>query len=964
MAYKYSAAIVLLYFFYLCPVSAQKEADIWYFGEHAGISFTGFTPTSLSGSAMSAPEGCASIADMSGKLLFYTNSTNVWTSSHTLMVGGTQLAGNESTTQSALIIPAPRSERYFYIFTIATDDGIPLLSYSIVDMGGQGGQGAVIIKNILLAEAGMVTEKITAIRHSNRRDIWILVHGRESNTFYAFLLTQNGIKSPVTSNIGTVHTGEISAIGAMKATPNGDKIAVAIFDQGIEVFDFDKTTGQLSAPLNLFRSDLQGYYGVEFSSDGSKLYCSANTRASVYQFNMEAGSPDAIRNSAVEIWSQSNNDQGGALQLASDGKIYRARNNKRQLDVITYPNALGLSCQYIEQGVVLNDGKCRLGLPTIFPDYLRKLFTYRNACPDDTTYFTLVNADGIDAVVWEFGDPASGISNNMSTSFTPWHIYRSYGSYTVRLTTFAKSSIADKVEYEIRILPLFPPSLPRDTLLCPNSELILQAENPEYTAYQWSTNEQTPSIRVTTPGTYWVQVFNQKCTRTDTIRVHPSSFVFTAPPDTSLCADVPLQLQASGAQHYFWHSPIAPERATSATQIVATTATTTYTVTGTDANGCSLTRSFTIARIPLPIVALGNDTTLCYSAMHTLDAGISGAEYEWSTGARSQHINISSTGTYWVRVSTNGCSTSDTIAVVFATPHTITADTSICPGDGIQLQTTGFSSYLWSPTEGLDNPTIANPTATPVRTTTYTIRGTTAEGCNLCDSVTIAVEPHAAVSLWLPTLAPTIGTADTRIAIHASSNTPLLVLPPMRLRLHIDPQYFAPLSTTHGVITTSTDAIAVIDIPSVVLSQQQQLLTEIIGIPLIGNGRATSITVSVLYNDNCITTTVHEGAIAVQGCVTSERAVGFSTPTQLIAHSNPAGNYTELQIATIDDYGYTLALYDIHGREHWRYTTHLSPPPNTFATVILPTHTLANGLYQIVLTTPSAVHTHALHVLR
>lgn len=963
--YMYIIVVCLL----LCcgaptPLHAQKEADIWYFGKNAGISFTNFAPDALAGSAMETPEGCAAIADVSGKLRFYTDGTTVWTSTHNLMVGGSRLAGNTSTTQSALIIPHPGSTHLFYIFTITTDQDIPLVSYSIVNMDEQEGEGAVTTKNILLFST-RVTEKITAIRHSNKRDIWVLVHERNSHRFYAFLVTPMGINpDPVVSAIGTPHNGDTDAIGSMKASPDGKKVATTIFSQGLEVFDFDHTTGTLSKPLFLSLANTQGYYGVEFSPDGNKVYCSIHTHSAVYQFNLLAGSHQHILASAAAVWQQADDAPGGALQLAPNGKIYRARDKKYSIDVIEQPNALGTICRYSETSVHLDKGQCRLGLPTIFPDYLQRRFFYRNACPGDTTHFRLANPTGIDAVFWEFGDPTSG-SKNTASSFTPWHIYPSQGSYTVRLITYAQGMTIDSIEYEVRVLPLAPTGLPRDTTLCTSGDMVLQAENAEYTAYQWSTNEQTPSIRVTAPGTYWVQVSTLQCSRTDTINVHPSSFALGTSPDTVLCAGTPLQLQVTGAQRYFWHAPIAPEHATQATQIVATTATTSYTVTGIDANGCSLTTTLTVVRLPLPVAALGRDTTLCGLPEYALDAGNPGAEYEWSTGARTQRISVSSTGAYWVRISNPYCSVADTIALVFAKAATLTADTTVCPRESVQLQATGLLSYEWSPATGLNSTTIANPIATPMQTTTYTVHGITPEGCAVQHSVTVAVEPHATVSFSLPTVTPTIGATDTRIAIWATCNAPPLVLPPMELLLHIDPQYFAPLSATRGMmVTTSTHALAVITLPALALSGTQELLTEIIGIPLVGNGQPTPITVSMIHGDNCIASTVQQGTLAVQGCIIPQRQVGFTTSTQLLVYAQPTQEVAELRIATADDYGYTLALYDIHGKQHWHYTTASSPPANTFATVLLPTDTLANGSYYLVLTTASAVRSHPLQVLR
>ena len=135
--------------FALQNIFAQKEANIWYFGEYAGIDFNTGTPVALTNSAMSQGEGCASISDSAGNLLFYTNGIKVWDKNHLEMPNGNNLLGHNSSTQSAIIVKKPRSSILYYIFT--TDAAHNNLqngfNYSIVDMSEQNGNGDVVSKN-------------------------------------------------------------------------------------------------------------------------------------------------------------------------------------------------------------------------------------------------------------------------------------------------------------------------------------------------------------------------------------------------------------------------------------------------------------------------------------------------------------------------------------------------------------------------------------------------------------------------------------------------------------------------------------------------------------------------------------------------------------------------------------------------------------------------------------------------
>ena len=130
---------------------SQGEVNNWYFGNHAAISFNSGSPVALTNSAMQTNEGCATLSDASGQLLFYTDGSTVYDRNHQVMPNGTGLMGHESTTQSGTIVPLPGSTNLFYVFTLdqmATPNGY---RYSIVDLNLNGGLGAVTsTKNILI----------------------------------------------------------------------------------------------------------------------------------------------------------------------------------------------------------------------------------------------------------------------------------------------------------------------------------------------------------------------------------------------------------------------------------------------------------------------------------------------------------------------------------------------------------------------------------------------------------------------------------------------------------------------------------------------------------------------------------------------------------------------------------------------------------------------------------------------
>ena len=199
-------------------VFSQKESANWYFGEFAGLNFNSGNPVPLLDGKLDTREGCATISDPNGNLLFYTDGVTVWDRVHKVMPNGQMLLGHGSSTESALIIPKPGSKSRFYIFTIdqpsyylkdiAVINGV---NYSEVDLALNGGYGDIVdgVKNKHLVTYNpndatenkyKSSEKITAVTHSDGSSIWVITNFMDR--FYSFLVDVNGVKTnPVVSTV-------------------------------------------------------------------------------------------------------------------------------------------------------------------------------------------------------------------------------------------------------------------------------------------------------------------------------------------------------------------------------------------------------------------------------------------------------------------------------------------------------------------------------------------------------------------------------------------------------------------------------------------------------------------------------------------------------------------------------------------------------------------------------------------
>ncbi|HUM47239.1 MAG TPA: T9SS type A sorting domain-containing protein [Chitinophagales bacterium] len=420
---------------------AQKQTNKWYFGSGAALDFNSGAPVSIYPAQCNTSEGSASISDTAGNLLFYTDGITVWNKNHQQMVNGFGLTGDFSSSQSALIVPLPGSDSLYYVFTVPLLSVSPGLSYSIIDMSLQGGLGELIIKNILVLS--LCSEKVTAVFKPNMLDYWIITHGI-GNSFFCYELTSAGLNStPVTSNVGSSVTGIENSIGYLKASPTGNKLAQAIWgDNYFELFDLDNSSGVISNALILpsLAGASSGAYGVEFSNDGSLLYGSVITPGHVYQWDMNAGSNADIVASKTFV-GMSAVAFNGALQMATDGKIYMAEYGSSWLGVINDPDSVGLDCNFIDQGFFLTGGINGLGLPNNFPGFFSGLpsgpssaiaVSDSQVCEKFCLNFFDSSTSNPTSWQWSFpgGSPASSTSQNPASI-----CYSSPGIFDVTLIT-------------------------------------------------------------------------------------------------------------------------------------------------------------------------------------------------------------------------------------------------------------------------------------------------------------------------------------------------------------------------------------------------------------------------------------------------------------------------------------------------------------------------------------------------
>ncbi len=303
---------------------------------------------------------------------------------------------------------------------------------------------------------------------------------------------------------------------------------------------------------------------------------------------------------------------------------------------------------------------------------------------------------------------------------------------------------------------------PSSTVICNGLPVNLSATGSG--PFSWTASSGTnpsPTALVTispnTTTTYTVLSGTGACTTAAvaTVSVSPNFTINITPSNTTICLGSNSTLSATGATSYTWF----PGASTGASITVSPTSNTTYSVVG--INGACANASTAQVNVTIVNTSLSASSSLyCIGSPAIVLTGGGATTYNWapSTGLSSTtgstvSLTPTSTSIYSVTGTTSGCSNTQTISITVAPNNNINAsatNTFICAGSTTTLSATGANTYTWNPGFTNNSTLVVNP----VTTTSYTISGTTALGCNAIPGViTISVSP--AINPTLTASSPT-----------------------------------------------------------------------------------------------------------------------------------------------------------------------------------------------------------------
>ena len=184
------------------------------------------------------------------------------------------------------------------------------------------------------------------------------------------------------------------------------------------------------------------------------------------------------------------------------------------------------------------------------------------------------------------------------------------------------------------------PTITGNTTICSGEGAALSTNS--LGSYLWSTGAETPSITVNTPGNYSVTVsLPNGCSSSASVNVTTASLPTPAiSGNTTICQGETATLVATGGTSYQWS-------AMGQGNSITVTEAGTYTVTATNAQGCSATASTYVTVNPLPNITISGNTAVCQGNTTTLVAN--GAQsYLWNTGSTNAAISVGSAGNFIV----------------------------------------------------------------------------------------------------------------------------------------------------------------------------------------------------------------------------------------------------------------------------------------------------------------------------
>ncbi len=533
--------------------------------------------------------------------------------------------------------------------------------------------------------------------------------------------------------------------------------------------------------------------------------------------------------------------------------------------------------------------------------------------------------------LWSNGATTQSITVNQS------------GNYTVSITSGNCSATSLATTVTATAAPALPTVSSSGPLTsCTGNSIILTSSNAA--GYLWSTGSTNSSITVNASGTYWVRVFssgncyNQSANVVVTAASAPATPLVNASGSLSLCPGSNVILStAYNSSGYLWSNGAT-------TQTITVSSAGTYWVKIFNATNCSAQSTNTVVTTNtnnIPVITAGGSVNLCSGNSVTLTSSSAG-NYDWSTGATTQSITVSTAGIYWVRTGTGSCivqSNDLTVTTNGAAIPIISASGAleICQGSSVVLTASSAGGYLWSTGETTQSIEVNTSGS-------YWVRGYQSGNCfaqSVSHAVTVLATPATPIistsgAVALTPSNPTVTLTSSAGTSYSWTNGATT----QSITVNIPGTYSVTITGSSGCTSSSTPIIVTSTactppaVPAISLSGSSVLqpgqsvaLTSTAAIGYLwSTGETTksivvatagTYTVRVYSSANCFSTS---RPIIITEATTGVDNVKESTFNEFSVHPNPGRDQLTFSYIADGSREAELILFDITGREMGRQT--------------------------------------------
>lgn len=592
------------------------------------------------------------------------------------------------------------------------------------------------------------------------------------------------------------------------------------------------------------------------------------------------------------------------------------------------------------------------------------------AGPDETICLgasARLTADSADSYRWEpastLDDPAQRSPLATPTETTVYTVTMTLGNCTSTDTVVV--TVGSSLSIEIQ----------GPTEAC-NGDRVLVRVVGGSGSYAWSGSGVEPSdsastfVTVSGPTQVIVEANSGDCIARDTLDIviggGPS---LSVPNDTSICRGESafLTVQTNGTE-VTWQ-PAAGLNTDRGTAVIATPAqTTSYIVTAADGSTCISVDTIVVVVRNTPVIDAGPDKGFCIGGAVQISAIGSADSFVWSPGAGLNDstsiapiASPNQTTEYIVTAERDGCVITDTVLIEVSDMQIqVSGPRVVCIGETVELMASGAATYQWSPVDGLSDPNVANPLASPRVTTTYRVTGVDRFGCVDTQMVTIEVLDTLGLTIEAGEVQAEAGETNVGIPIYVNVDAGQLPVRIDQLRAAIvhDAGSFLPDSAERGQIVTSirgTERVTYLVMRDIQVVTARQRITMLRGTALLG----TMDVVPLAWEDvtwsglTCPREEAIPGRLLITGCNLRKRVLHMFDRSVVHIRPRPGDNVIEVRIEGSEPGNYDIQLITTDGRCVTRSSAVRPFGDEIPMETLIDMSSVAGGLYHVVVRTPS-----------